>query len=138
MNADSRQAPTTLDQWFDAGTLNLLRAAALAHAVAAGMPERRAADVMIAVHELAANVVRHGTGSGQLRTHIADGVLRCVVDDGDQATRTVGDAGRWHCQPGHGLWLVREVADQVTVVHWPGGSRVTVAFLLPDVGGPRV
>jgi anti-sigma regulatory factor (Ser/Thr protein kinase) len=134
MSVEPPQAPGALDQRFDAGTLSQVRAAALAHAVSAGMADVRAADVMMAVHELAANVVRHGTGSGQLRMHIADGALRCTVHDGDKAARTVADAGRWRCQPGHGLWLVREVADQVTVIHWPGGSQVTLAFMLPGRG----
>jgi two-component sensor histidine kinase len=29
------------------------------------MPEARAAEVMITVHDLAANAVRHGAGAGQ-------------------------------------------------------------------------
>ena len=44
-----------LDQEFTAGTLHILREAVLVHATAAGLPEARAADVMLAVHELAAN-----------------------------------------------------------------------------------
>ena len=44
-----------------------LREAVLAHATAAGMPEARAADVMLVVHELAANAVRHGAGASHLR-----------------------------------------------------------------------
>ena len=31
------------------------------------MPEARAAEVMITVHELAANAVRHGAGAGRAR-----------------------------------------------------------------------
>ena len=56
-----------LDQQFDEGTLHILREMVAAHASAAGMPDDRATDVMFAVHELAANAVRHGGGSGGCR-----------------------------------------------------------------------
>ncbi len=139
-----------LDQRFDAGALYLLRAAVLAHAAATRMPEQRARDVVLAVHELAANVVQHGTGAGRLVMHIAAGTLRCTVEDPgtpagpghagagapDGLTQPGSDrtAGPWPYLPGHGLWLAREVADQMTVADLPAGSRVTAAFLLPDVG----
>jgi hypothetical protein len=56
-----------LDQRLDAGTLHGLRAAVREFAVGAGMLPGRADDVMIAVHKLAANAVRHGAGTGRLR-----------------------------------------------------------------------
>ena len=46
-----------LVQEFNAATLRFLREAVVAHASAAGLPEERAIDVMLAVHELAANAV---------------------------------------------------------------------------------
>lgn len=33
--------------------------------------------------------------------------------------------------PTHGLWLVRLVTDQVSVVSGPGGTCATVVFTLP-------
>jgi hypothetical protein len=33
--------------------------------------------------------------------------------------------------PGHGLWLVQQVADRMNMVSGPGGTRVRVAFNLP-------
>jgi serine/threonine-protein kinase RsbW len=111
-----------LDQRFDAGTLHLLRTAVLAHAVAAGMPESRAGDVVIATHELAANAVRHG--AGRLRMQAEAGALRSQVED-DGKSGFSGPAGAgavdgheidradgWPYLPGHGLWLVRQVASQ--------------------------
>ena len=53
-----------LDQEFDAGTLHTLRAKVLVHACRAGLSESRAMDVVLAVHELAANAIRHGAGGG--------------------------------------------------------------------------
>jgi anti-sigma regulatory factor (Ser/Thr protein kinase) len=135
-----------LDQEFTAGTLRLLRAAVIAHAMAVGMPESRAADVMLAVHELAANVVRHGSGIGQLRMRIATGALHCRVTDpglarfdGDHPAApskrvrapAVFQLDPWPYRRGHGLGLVRELADQVTVMTGPNGSQVTASFTLP-------
>jgi hypothetical protein len=34
----------------------------------------------------------------------------------------------WRAGRGHGLWVVRQVCDQVGVDHGPGGTIVTVAF----------
>ncbi|HWN61892.1 MAG TPA: ATP-binding protein, partial [Streptosporangiaceae bacterium] len=49
-----------LDQEFDSGNLYALRAAVQAHVDQAGFSEDRASDVVLAVHELAANAVAHG------------------------------------------------------------------------------
>jgi hypothetical protein len=56
-----------LDLAFDSGTLHALRAGVKAHACEAGLPEARAEDVVLVVHELAANAVSHGAGAGRLR-----------------------------------------------------------------------
>ena len=135
-----------LDQRFDAGTLHVLRAAVREFAAGAGMPPGRVDDVMIAVHELAANAVRHGAGTGRLRMWTAARALCCQVDDagpleptgqgrragdGEQAAGTGGaESGIWPLQPGHGLWLTRELAGQMNVTVGPGGSRVTAVFTL--------
>jgi anti-sigma regulatory factor (Ser/Thr protein kinase) len=132
-----------LDQEFTTATLHILRESVLAHAAAAGLPEARATDVMLAVHELAANAVRHGGGTGRLRIRIASGQLHCQVTDPGNAhanshlpTDPAGEgsdpaAQLWPYQPGHGLWLVRRAADQLTVITGPHGSQVTVSFTLP-------
>jgi anti-sigma regulatory factor (Ser/Thr protein kinase) len=130
-NGESRLA---LDQAFDSGTLYALRAAVQAHATEAGLPESRTDDLVIAVHELAANAVRHGAGAGRLRMWEREGALHCQVDDSGSPA-SAGDAGpdgnvadRWPFLPGHGLWLVRLVADQISVLSGPGGTRATIVF----------
>jgi anti-sigma regulatory factor (Ser/Thr protein kinase) len=45
------------------------------------MPEGRALDVMLAVHELAANAVEHGGGTGRLRMSVTNRELICQVSD---------------------------------------------------------
>jgi anti-sigma regulatory factor (Ser/Thr protein kinase) len=135
-----------LDQEFTSDTLHLLRQAVIAHATALGMPEGRATDVMIAVHELAANAVRHGGGTGQVRLCIAAGAMHIqvadpgltrfdVVPSAAFSGRVPGSADSqpepWPYRAGHGLGLVREVADQVTAMTGPNGSQVTASFTLP-------
>jgi anti-sigma regulatory factor (Ser/Thr protein kinase) len=115
-----------LDANFDAGTLRLLRARVTACARAVGMPAERAGDVMLAVSELAANTIRHGPGRGRLRMGTAGGLLRCLISDDGPGSRT------WPVRRGHGLWIVRTLADQVTVSAGPRGSLVTAAFAIPN------
>jgi anti-sigma regulatory factor (Ser/Thr protein kinase) len=75
-----------LDQEFGETTLRVLRETVLAHATAAGMPEGRALDVMLAVHELAANAVKHGGGIGSLRMSVTNRELICQVSDPGSAS----------------------------------------------------
>jgi two-component sensor histidine kinase len=153
-------APLLLEQAFDSGTLYALRAAAQAHATEAGLAEDRTDDLVISVHELAANAVRHGAGAGWLRMWERDGALHCQVEDGaspatageaarggeegapgagredakaaDEATGSQENvADRWPFLPGHGLWLVRLVSDQLSVSSGPDGTRATIVFTLP-------
>jgi anti-sigma regulatory factor (Ser/Thr protein kinase) len=126
----SSDAGTEFDERFDAATLHSLRERVAACAAAAGMPEDRAMYVTLAVHELAANAVRHGAGSGRLLIHAAGGTLRCQVSDAGPGT------GSWPLRQGHGLWIVHAVADQVTASSGPDGSEITVVFGLPADAGP--
>jgi anti-sigma regulatory factor (Ser/Thr protein kinase) len=88
----------------------VLRERAAAIAAWAGMPENRAADVVLAVHELAANAVRHGPGTGRLFIRAAPGTLLCQVSSAGPAAR------RWPAGQGHGLWIVQWAADEVRIV----------------------
>ena len=90
---DEAAAPSVLDQCFDAGSLSALRASTQACAAQAGMPAERATDFVIALHELAANAVRHGAGSGRLRIWDHAGALYCRVDDDGSAAEPPGTIG---------------------------------------------
>lgn len=126
MNAEAGEV---LEQEFDGARLHMLRELVLTYATAAGMREDRAVEVMLAVHELAANAVRHGAGSGRLRMHAAVKALHCEVSDVGPASHN-GGAGTqpWPCRRGHGLWLVQQAADQVSMTSGPQGSQITVVF----------
>jgi anti-anti-sigma factor len=133
-----------LDQVFDHDSLYALRAAVAAHASQAGLPSGRADDLVIALHELAANAVRHGAGHGRLRIWQLDHGLLCQVSD-DGAAQDAGaahpdpgaasrDAARWPIEPGHGLWLVRQIADGISLRSSPLGTVASVSLSFSSPG----
>src|SRR5205823_4205929 len=97
--------PPVLDQVFDNDSLYALRAAVAAHGSQAGLADGRVGDLVLAVHELAANAVRHGAGLGRVRIWNTGEALRCeVTDDGPpraaDSTRTrARDSAAWHRDP---------------------------------------
>jgi anti-sigma regulatory factor (Ser/Thr protein kinase) len=124
--------PPTLDLAFDSGTLHVLRVEVLTHVCRAGWPEGRAGEVVLAVHELAANVIMHGWGEGRLRLWSVVGGLLCQVDDGDPPASGDGVApDSLPSVPGHGLWVVAQIADKVHTLSGPHGTSVTVTFGVP-------
>ena len=132
-----------LDQEFDSGNLYALRAAVQAHVGQAGLSEDRASDVVLAVHELAANAIAHGAGHGRLRLWDLAGALSCEIADGGTpgTTDSSDTADPWPTADGHGLWLVRQVADHLDLRSGPRGTRAVVTFALPPAkvnpGPPR-
>jgi anti-sigma regulatory factor (Ser/Thr protein kinase) len=131
-----------LDQAFDGDSLYALRAAVAAHGLQAGLAEGRVGDLVLAVHELASNAVRHGAGQGRLRVWATGGVLRCEVTD-DGAPRAAGpdgvaagsrDPAQWSIDPGHGLWVVRQISDQTSLRGTPSGTVAMVSFTLRPPG----
>ena len=77
------------------------------------------------MHELAANVVRHGPGRGRLQVCGSDGKICCRVSDAGAGPE------HWPLRQGHGLWIVREIADHLDMSSGPGGSAVTAVFTSP-------
>lgn len=99
----------------------------------AGLPDTRARDVVLAVHELAANVICHGGRKGRLRIWQFAQALHCQVDDGDLRASGNHPASLAPLPelPGHGLWVARRAADQMQARSGPDGTRVTLTFTLP-------
>jgi len=125
--------PLLLDLMFGAVALHVLRAEVLVLARRAGLPDERAGEMVLAVHELAANVIRHGGGKGRLRVWQPAGALHCQVDDGDLIASADPPASLdpFPELPGHGLWIARRAANQMRALYGPCGSRVTLIFKLP-------
>ena len=89
-----------VDTMFDSGTLHVLRADVQVLASRTGLDDHRIEDVVLAIHELAANAVHHGAGAGRLRIWNLAGALHCQVDDGrpafdGPAAPGAGDGDGW-------------------------------------------
>ena len=116
---------------FRADDLRHLRHAVAGWAARAGLRGQRAADFVIAVHEIATNAIRHGSPVARLALQIAGTATQAEVRDG----------GHWPLEPlaatapaglGMGLYVVRQVCDQVTIHRGATGSTVTLQMNLPD------
>jgi anti-sigma regulatory factor (Ser/Thr protein kinase) len=66
---------------FDVDALAALREVVAARARASGLDERRSEDLVLAVHEICTNSVRHGGGSGELRLWATGDRVVCEVQD---------------------------------------------------------
>ncbi|MEA2134280.1 MAG: hypothetical protein QOC68_2189 [Solirubrobacteraceae bacterium] len=108
-------------------SLAALRAHTATEAERAGLSPRRSRDLILAVHEIATNSLRHGGGRGVLRMWPEAGSLICEVrDHGRIAQRplagrvrpALGEAGGW------GLWLANQLIDLVQLRELPDGSVV--------------
>jgi anti-sigma regulatory factor (Ser/Thr protein kinase) len=122
-----------LEQAFNRDSLYALRAAVAAHGAQAGLSQTRVEDLVIAAHELAANAVRHGAGHGRLLLWSHNGALYCEVTDSGpdpQAERESHQAQLLRGEPGHGLWLVRQVTDEAVLRSGPDGTTATITFTL--------
>lgn len=135
LDGTGRGEAPVLDLAFDSATLSELRADVMMHALLAGLDEDRATDVVLAVHELVANAVRHGAGARRLRMWSLAKVLHCQVEDGDPLAPRQAPTYPLPIRHGHGLWLVRLVADHVRAVSGARGTCAAVTFELPS--GPR-
>jgi anti-sigma regulatory factor (Ser/Thr protein kinase) len=93
----------------------------------AGLSRRRTHDLVLAVHEIATNSVRHGGGRGVLRVWFEGGSLICDVRDSGRIARqplvgrvrpALDQSGGW------GLWLANQLCDLVQLRELPHGSVV--------------
>jgi anti-sigma regulatory factor (Ser/Thr protein kinase) len=110
------------------GRLDLaqLRALVSQQALAVHLRYDQAADLVLAVNEVATNSVRHAGGHGKLRVWRKGDELICEVrDDGHIADPL---AGRLRPDPaapaGRGLWMVNQLCDLVEMRTNGGGTTV--------------
>ena len=131
LGAGTGGQPPVLDQEFDGDSLYALRAAVAAHGSQAGLAEGRVGDLVLVVHELAANAIQHGAGRGRLRVWNTGTELRCEVTDGGKEP---AEPAHWAVEPGHGLWVIRQLADRSQLSAGPAGTVAAVAFALGPPG----
>jgi anti-sigma regulatory factor (Ser/Thr protein kinase) len=111
---------------FDVSSLAAVRTAVGARAAALGFDPATIAHLVLAVHEVAANSLRHGSHRGLLRTWPDGETLVCEVRGGGQVTDPL--AGRRRPSAGElggrGLWLVNQVCDLVQIRSGPDETVV--------------
>jgi anti-sigma regulatory factor (Ser/Thr protein kinase) len=92
----------------------------------AGLEPSRAADFVLAVHELATNTVRHGGGRGTLRLWREQDALICEISDAGRLDQPLAGRERPLAgQPGgRGLWLVNQLSDLAQIRCFEAGSVV--------------
>jgi anti-sigma regulatory factor (Ser/Thr protein kinase) len=111
---------------FDADSLHDMRRFVTDVTAAAELPQARAHDFLLAVHEIAANSVVHGGGEGELRLWLQNGTLLADVYDPGRIDKPLAGRerpveGQSH---GYGLWLANELCDLVQVRTFPTGNTV--------------
>jgi anti-sigma regulatory factor (Ser/Thr protein kinase) len=119
---------SALELDFGDGPLQALRWLVGQAADKAGLGASRAADFVLAVHELATNTVRHGGGRGKLRIWREPDALICEVSDAGRLDQPLAGRERPLAgQPGgRGLWLVHQLCDLVQIRCFEAGSVVRV------------
>ena len=114
--------------------LQPVRRLVAAHASSVGLSPERAADLVLAVSEIAANTLRHTSGDGQLRVWHTEQEILCQVQDHGWITDPLaGQRRRPADEPGHGLWVVHQVCDLVEVRTGEAGTTVRLHMRLGEV-----
>lgn len=116
--------------------LRPLRALVSARALAAGLSDARACDLVLAASEVAANTFRHTGGGGNLSVWSVAGEILCEITDGGWITDPL--AGRIRPQEEltrhQGLWVVNKLCDLVQVRSGPAGTTVRLHMSLGRPG----
>lgn len=118
---------------FDRQAITGTRHAVGRCAAAVGLFGARLDGFVLAVNEIMTNAVRHGGGRGRLRLWRAAGTVSCEVRDEGRAVAgrlEPGELPPTTATGGRGLWLARQLCDEVEVETGVAGTvvRVTVAI----------
>jgi len=124
--ADPLGSPVEVE--FQAGPLHDLRVFVAQCAQDAGLDEVRAADFVLAAHEIATNSVRHGGGRGTLRVWQDGDIVVCEVRDEGRLALPLAGRRRPGADgsSGRGLWLVNQLCDLVQMRSFPTGTVVRI------------
>jgi anti-sigma regulatory factor (Ser/Thr protein kinase) len=124
---------TPMEMRFDGGRLDDLRAFVRAQASLRGLDPARIPDMVLAVHEVVTNSIRHGGGHGVLLIWSQDGEMICEVGDHGQIDQPL--VGRVTPDPseptGFGLWLANQLCDLVQIRTSEQGSSIRLHIDIP-------
>jgi anti-sigma regulatory factor (Ser/Thr protein kinase) len=120
--------PEAAELAFELTDLARVRGLVAERASGTGLGQERVHDLVLAVSELAANAVRHGSGGGTLRVWDRPDRVICQVEDHGHILDPL--AGRRqpavHSAGGMGLWTVNQLCDLVEVRTGVAGTTVRV------------
>jgi anti-sigma regulatory factor (Ser/Thr protein kinase) len=132
VQASSHHTPDELTMAFGPGDLPAMRARVIAY-LGSLVVEDRLEDVVLVVHELAANVVRHGGGYGQLQLWGDGDRIVCRVSDSGPGLNATAASAPEPPSPrmagGRGLFIVRRLSD-LWIDTGPAGTIVTATMPL--------
>jgi len=99
-----------------------------------GLTVQRVNDLVLIANELSSNVVRHAGGSGNLRLWSDGRAVYCEVSDTGKGLSDPDHAGLRQSRPeatgGRGLWIIRQLSDEVHIQTGPHGTCVRVGVRL--------
>jgi anti-sigma regulatory factor (Ser/Thr protein kinase) len=111
---------------FGATDLASVRNLVANHADAAGLGAMPAAELVIAVNEVATNSIHHGGGRGTLRIWLEDSAVICEIRDHGHFDKALVDRERpaETVAAPRGLWLANQLCDLVQIRSQPDGTLV--------------
>ena len=126
----ARQVTSSPDLEIEVATTRAMRRQ-ISDALSDALGSTRLDDVLLAATELATNSLLHGAPPVTVRLwNVGDGVLIDVVDHGGAIADPLADLrplnGGSH--GGYGLWLVGELADEITIDRRDDTNVVTAFF----------
>ena len=105
--------------------LRPLRRLVAGYAHRTGLPDERAANLVLAASEIAANTLRHTSAGGTMHIwHTGEEVLCQIRDQGWITDPLAGRTRRLPDERGHGLWVVNQVCDLVEQRTGPAGTTI--------------
>jgi anti-sigma regulatory factor (Ser/Thr protein kinase) len=119
----------------EATQLAAMRAEARRWLASLDLPDDVEHDVILAVHETAANAIEHAYPPGDTGGHVE---LTFWLDGGNLCL-SVADHGEWResttgpCDRGRGLDMIRRLGADVAIDHHGRGTRVVLQYPLPDM-----
>jgi anti-sigma regulatory factor (Ser/Thr protein kinase) len=118
---------------FGRATIRRARLFVSEHAERAGLAAERAADLVLAVSELATNSVLHAGGAGTVRVWREGSVLLCEVRDAGRVGEPLVGRERPTADrsSGRGLWLVNHLCDLVQLRSFPEGYVARLHMCVP-------
>lgn len=104
------------------------------YAGSVGLEDLRLYNFVVAVSEIMTNAIQHGGGAGDLRVWSDDGRLYCEITDRGPGMPG-GRVNGFHLPApgvlrGRGLWLARQICEQVDITTDHSGTRVLLRFPL--------